>query len=324
MRNEIRESNERTTAIDQSRQNLHTPRCVILVIAGQDPTSREPVSSVEGFDLFSQIWNHLPALKTARYCHASVIFNNKILVCGGLTTSSYDDPTDSIEVFDLDNDPQEWKRFAVNLPIKVAAHKCVVYEDRLLIVGGADGKEFFDTIYELRLVPPYSSRLLCRMKKKRALHGVELFDDKLLIAGGMGAETDVEIYDITSNQCFEMPPLPSPVYQMATVRRDESMLLIGGIDKNGEVSNEIIGYESKTGWSEILLVMEDERASCLAVLVEDTLVVVDGAVQDEVKGKTDCFNFLPNSWTSLPSLSEIRCHSTAVVVNNAFCRPFTA
>lgn len=307
-----------TTTIERSCQNLVSGSCNLFVIAGQDPTSRQPLSCVEGFDMFNQTWTYLPALKTARYCHATVFFENQLLVCGGFTTSSFDDPTDSIEVFDLNDNPPEWKPFSVSLPIKVAAHRCVLYENRLLLLGGTYEKEFLDTIYELLLVPPYSSRLLCHMKRKRAFHGVELFSDKVLIAGGMEAETGVEIYDITRNQCMEMPPLPSPLYQMATVSRDESMLLIGGISKTKKVSNEIIEYDLKTGRSKVLLPMEIERPCCLAVLFENTLVVVDGLVKEDAGSTTDCFNFSSNSWEKLPSLPTIRGHSTAVAVNNAF------
>ena len=85
--------------------------------------------------------------------------------------------------------------------------------------SGRTKDDFLDTIYELLLVPPYSCKLLCYMKKKRAVHGAELFGDNVLIAGGEGAEADVEIFDITRNECVEMPPLLHPRAEMATVRR---------------------------------------------------------------------------------------------------------
>ena len=111
----------------------------------------------------------------------------------------------------------------------------------MLIIGGEteeDGE--FDTIYELLLVLPYSFKWLCHMKKKRALHGAELFDDKVLIAGGDGTEADVEMFDITRNECVEMPPLLYPRLLMATVGRDDSMLSIGGQDDEKKSSSDII------------------------------------------------------------------------------------
>ena len=153
-----------------------------------------------------------------------------------------------------------------------------------------------DTIYELLLVSPYSSRLFCHTKKYRFAHGVELFDDKVLIAGGQGGKTDVEIFDIRRNQCIrrriqciEMPPLPSPVSYMATVRRDDTMLLIGRGSEEGKCSNEIIQYDHKTGQSEVQLIMEKERVACSAVLQQNKLVMIGDTGKNEKA--VDCFNF---------------------------------
>ena len=165
-----------------------------------------------------------------------------------------------------------------------------------------------DTIYELLLVPPYSSKLLCHMKRKRALHGVELFGSKVLMAGGHGAETDVEIFDIARNECVEMlTPLPTRVYGMGTVRRGDTMLLIGGFkcmleNKDTVVSNVIIEYDFKTGQSKVVLAMEKKRAGCHCVCRENTLIVVGGAKGDLTA--VDCLDFLSNSWKKLPSMAD--------------------
>jgi hypothetical protein len=241
-----------TIAVESLQMSVNSKSTDIVVIAGCNPRTDKSLSSVERFNLVNQTWTQLPRLKIARAASAAVIFKNQVFICGGGRTDPYS-PLDSIEVLDLNGNPPEWHDFFVNLPIKVAGHKCVVHGDRLLIIGGHIMKrgESLDTIYELLLVPPYSSKLLCHMKKKRALHGVELFDDKVLIAGGEGAKTDVEIFDIARNECVEMPPLPSPLFGMGTVRRGDTMLLIGGMENIDEkkTSNEIIEYDSKTGQS---------------------------------------------------------------------------
>ncbi|CAB4022229.1 phage structural [Paramuricea clavata] len=218
----------------------------IVVVGGVGPETDKALSSVERFNFFNQTWTPLAELKMGRFGAAAVVFENQILVCGGVIGDNSDEPTDSIEVLDLNVNPPTWQEFAGNLPIEACAHKCVVYGNRLLIIGGGTNEKNFDTIYELLLVPPYSSKLLCHRKKGRAAHGVELFHDKVLIAGGKGTETDVEIFDITRNECVEMPPLPTPLWGMATVRRDDTMLLVGGQD-NENNSNEIIEYDFKSG-----------------------------------------------------------------------------
>ena len=237
MVNEIREGLQRITiAIENLQKSFRNVADVvnamnndIVVIGGLDPTTKKGLSSVEHFSFFNKTWTPLAELNTARAYSAAVVFENQILVCGGSTSFSPLNPTDSIEVLDLNDNPPTWQRFAVNLPVKVAGHKCVVYGNRLLIiVGRTDKSKVSDTIYELLLVPPYSCKLLCRMKKKRAFFAAQLFGDKVLIAGGVHAEADVEIFGITRNECVEMPPLLYPRANMATVRRDDGVLLIGG------------------------------------------------------------------------------------------------
>ncbi|XP_028403185.1 kelch domain-containing protein 8A-like isoform X1 [Dendronephthya gigantea] len=298
--------------------------CEIFVIGGLDIEAKKIVSSVEKFSLFNQTWAPLPELITPRCHFAAVVFQNQILVCGGSSSRLLRNGLDSIEVFDLNNHTPEWKHFSVNLPVKVAGHKCVVYGNRLLIIGGwaklSEYLEHLDTIYELLLVPPYSSKLLCRMKKKRAYHGVELFDDKVLIAGGngcIGAQSDVELFDITRNECVEMPPLPSPVKTLATVRRDDTMLLIGGLDDKKNVSNKVIQYDHKTGKSEVLLVMETQLIGCAAVFQENMLVVIGGGNKVPIKkgiNEVNGYNFSSRSWKKLPSMNEQRYLSSAIVV----------
>jgi hypothetical protein len=153
------------------------------------------------------------------------------------------------------------------------------------------------------------------MKKKRAFHGLELFDDKVLIVGGFGAETDVEILDIARNECVEMPPLPSPVMYMGTVRRGDTMLLIGGVEiiDTDKFSNEIIEYDFKTGQSKVLLAMKTGRAYCSCITRGNALIVIGGAGDDPVA--VGCFDFLSNSWKRLASMAEGRIFASAVVVN---------
>jgi hypothetical protein len=303
-----------TIAVESLQKSVNSKNTAIVVIAGRNPKTDKDISSVERFNLFNQTWTQLPGLKIARRLSGAVMFNNQIIVCGGYSDS--DGRLDSIEVLDLNGNPPEWHEFFVNLPIKVAGHKCVVHGNRLLIIGGRTKPgEKLDTIYELLLVPPYSSKLLCHMKKKRVFHGVELFAGKVLIAGGIRVETDVEIFDIARNECVEMPPLPSPVCGMGTVRRGNTMLLIGGkenIDED-QVSNKIIEYDFETGQSKVLLAMKTWRAYCSCVCRGNTLIVIAGAKDDHAA--VDCFDFLSNSWKSLPSMAEARILASAVVVN---------
>ena len=317
MVNEMREGMQRITIaienLQKSSRNVadvvNAMNSDIVVIGGVDSTTKKVLSCVERFNFINKTWTPLAELNTARDFHAAVVFENQILVCGGNISYPTLNRIDSIEVLDLDDNPPTWREFAVNLPVKVSGHKCVVYGNRLLIIGGRTEKDVLDTIYELLLVPPYSCKLLCHMKKKRAFHAAELFDDKVLIAGGVGTVADVEIFDITRNECVEMPSLLYPRAFMATVRRDDSMLLIGGQENDDKFSNDIIEYDFKTGLSKVLMEMESETFGCSAVYSGNILVVI-------CRPSVDCFSFSTNSWKKLPSITNARIGACATLVNN--------
>ena len=321
MMSEMREGMQRITiAIEKLEKSSRNVADVvnainpdIVLIGGVDGT-KKILSSAERFNFLDQTWTPLAELKTARVLHAAVVFENQILVCGGTTSVDNLNGIDSIEVLDLNDNPPTWHEFAVNLPVKVYGHKCVVYGNRLLIIGGVTEEDnVSDTIYELLLVLPYSSKLLCHMKKKRMLHGAELFDDKVLIAGGKGTEADVEMFDITRNECVEMPPLLYLRSFMATVGHDDTMLLIGGQDDEKNSSSDIIQYDVKTGQSKVLTKMKTGGFGCSAVCSGNTLVVMGYSDEDCL---VECFNFLTNSWKKLPCMSSVRLFACAVVVNN--------
>ena len=316
MMNEMREAIQRLTlAIERLEKSSQNVTKVIkfmnndIVVIGGIGEDGKLHGFVQRFNFHTQTWTPLTELKVGHIFSQAVLFKNQILVCGGATSSSLDDCTDSMEILDLNSNPPTWQHFAVNLPIKVSGHKCIVYGNRLLIIDGRTKAYFFYTIYELLLVPPYSFKLLCHMKRKRVGHGVELFDNKVLIACGVGAETDVEVFDITKNECVEMPLLLFPCKFMATVRRDDTMLLIGG--KNN--SKDIIEYDFKTGQSKVLLVMETETSFCSAVCNGNMLILI-GDKSDLCL--VTAFNFLSNSWKKLPCTAAPRSIASVVVVNH--------
>ena len=152
---------------------------------------------------------------------------------------------------------------------------------------------------------------------------MELFDDKILIAGGStsgsdkGGLSNVEIYDISKNQCKEMAPLPSVLMDMATVGWKSNMILVGGADDEGVVTNAVIAYDFETGKSKALPSMEREREGATAVVFENTIVVM-GGMNEERKcvDSVESFNFLLNSWKELPSMIEPRAWATACFVKS--------
>ena len=321
MREEMKRMTTEANNVKQSLQSLSdsnyktNSRKDIVALGGV--VSGEPVAFAERFSWIDNKWTPLQQMKENRSGAAAVVFENKILVCGGRTLAGHG--TDSIEVMDMNQRPEQWLDFPAKLPLKCRGHKCVVYGNRLLVIGGytdVNEDEASDGIHEVLLVPPYSSKLLCRMNLRRCYHAVELFNDKILIVGGLTSRnfldstSNVEMYDITNNKCKEVAELPSAVWGMATVRWDDNVILMGG--SGNQVINTVIAYDIKTGESKALPSMKSRRSRCAAVVSGNKIVVLGGYDAGKYVSTVECFDFISHSWIELPSMMQPRYFMAAV------------
>ena len=318
MTNNVNNIKHSLQSLHNSGRNIMHSRNDVVVIGG---AYDKPLSFVERFTWFDGKWTSLEQLKESRVGATAVVFDNQILISGGGTRTGI---TDSMEIMDTNEKPERWVEFPAKLPLKCHGHKCVVYGGCLLVIGGLTNEgRVSDAIHEVLLVPPYSSRLLCRMRQRRCYHGVELFGDKILIAGGMTSTDrkdilrDVTVYDVSKNECSDMAPLPFAVCSMATVGWDDNVILVGGMDGTGNAVDAVVAYDVRTGKSKALPSMRSRRAGCAAVVSRNSIVVMGGSCEEdeadeEVLDLVECFSFLFHTWDVLPAMIEPRAFTTAV------------
>jgi N-acetylneuraminic acid mutarotase len=294
-----------------------------LVIAGGiNETGR--LNTVEMFSVSNGTWATLQPLRKARQGASSVVYDNKVFVIGGYVSTC---GTKSMETLSMNavhgNQSIAWKNVPVVLPGKFHAHRSVIYNGRLIVIGGYDAEKdaCSEGINEVSPVPPYTNKLLATMPQKRWFHGVALFGDKIVIVAGVQGMSyrenlkSVVLYDITKNECQKLAPLPYSVSEMATVKwGDDNVIVAGGVDSNGKPLNKVLMYNIVTQKSHMLPEMKYKRQGCVAAVVRDTVIVMGG--KDEkgtflksVKG----FRFDTYSWQELPELHEGRHCATAVV-----------
>ena len=281
-------------------------------------------NSVEMFCLINKTWTLLQPMKECRGCASSVVDNNHIFVHGGYNKSEV---MKSIQKLSLNavhiDQTASWEQILAELPGNLCGHGSVVYNGRLIIIGGYKWNfdAISDTITEMSVVPPYIHKLLATMPQTRLLHGVALFCDKILILGGEVSSNaqqnlaSILLYDITMNECKELAPLPYPVSQMATVKwGDDSVILAGGRDSNRQTLNKVLLYNIKTQKSHMLPDMKYNRSGCVAAVVKDTVIVMGGkdGRKDDLKS-VECFRFDRYTWEELPEMHEARFWATAVV-----------
>ena len=278
------------------------------------------LNSVEMFSLATKTWTPLQPMKVCRQEASSVVYRNQIVVTGGkgkhnVTKSVENLPLNAVLV----DHSIPWGKVPVELPGKLVGHCSVVYNGRCIVIEGydVDKKAFSDSVTEISLGPPYTSKLLSTMPQARCYHSVAIFDDKILIIAGRNpaALRSVVMYDITKNEWQGLAPLPYMVSEMAAVKiNDYSVTIMGGVERPGEVLNKVLLYNIKTQKSHELPDMTYKRHGCVAAVVRDTVIVMGGQgerknVLDTVEG----FRFDRNSWEELPPMHEARCWATAVV-----------
>ena len=298
----------------------------IFIVGGLHKQSRGYVKnkSTECFTWADQTWTLLDsAVFEGRHNTCSFLYQGQMVVAGGYDNDN--NMTNTMKCLNIADPAATWKNFTVNLPVKCTSHKIVSHNDQLFMSGGyvkpsARGQsKLSDAVYEVQLVPPYSSKILTRLPRSRSYHGMEMFDQKLFILGGYDDEkttASVVQYDLIKNECKEMPPLPYAVDEMATVLWRNNVLVIGGEYKDNALSK-VAMYDVITGRSQMLPCMKHKRRGCTAVLTGNVVVVMGGRNEnDEDLKSVECFDLERQVWQHLPDMLETRTFATAVVKPN--------
>ena len=294
-----------------------------VVIAGGYNRGRN-LNSVEMFSLSTQTWTPLQRMRECRSRASSVVYNNQVVVTGGLGNNGSIKSMERLSTSAVQGDQSiTWEKFTAELPGRLYGHCSVVYNGRLIVIGGFDKDKHAcsDSITEVSLVPPYTTKLLATMPQGRRYHGVAIFGDKIVIVAGTPdvwsseALRSVVMYDVTKNECKELAPLPYPVCSMATVKwGDQNVMIMGGDDIDDEPLNKVLTYNIKTQKSRMLPDMKYKRGGCVAAVIRDTVIVMGGSDGRGNYLKTvESFNFDRYSWNELPEMHNATADATAVV-----------
>jgi N-acetylneuraminic acid mutarotase len=287
---------------------LNTPREDILIAGGLGAEY-----SAEIFSWEKNGWYEISQMNKRHLGASSFISNDQLFVVRGCTKT--------IEILDLNELPLKWMEFSEKLPHKSFYHQAVVYQQRVIHIGGYNFSEAktSNVISELQLTSPCTLKELCQMPQTRDCHGAEAFEDKVLILGGKDDDGDVLDsvleFDPTKNECKELPSLPHPMRGMATVRWRDQVVVLGGRDKDRQVLNDVFMYDCKTDRTTVLPSMLEKRYTCCAVITGNTIVVMGGQNDDDdFPSSVECFTMGGSTWKYLPSMNEERPDAVAEVL----------
>ena len=287
---------------------LNTPREDILIAGGYDD-----ITGTEIFSWEKNGWFEVSPMNEGHVGASSFIYKAQLFVAGGRRSKQ-------IETLDLSVLPLKWRKFPGKLPYGCRYHQTVVYQERVIHIGGFYFGEWSNMISELQLTSPYNVKDLCQMPKPWECHGAEIFEDKVLILGGQKSFACEDLdsvleFDVKTNQCKEMPPLPRSLRSMATVQWRDQVVVLGGQGKDYEVLNDAFMYDIKTGKITVLPSMLEKRCGFCAVITGDTIVVMGGEnEEDENLNSVECFTMGGSTWKYLPVMNNERFYAAAEVL----------
>ncbi len=292
---------------------LNTPREDILIAGGDGYFGSDPSKSTEIYSWQKNGWFEVSPMNKEHKEASSFIYNDQLFVVGGQYS-------ETIETLDLNELPLKWTKFRGELPYKCDDHQTVLYQQRVIHIGGFnyDKRGHSNVISELQLTSPCTMKELCQMPEPRGRHGAVAFEDKVLILGGetSGDITDSVLeFDPKRKKCKDMPKLPFALTRMATVRWRDEVVVLGGLRKDNQVLNDVYMYNSKTGKTTALPSMSEKRRSCCAVITGNIIVVI-GGVNEESKCLTsaECFTMGSYTWEYLPAMNKARYFAVAEVL----------
>jgi hypothetical protein len=286
---------------------FNTPREDIL-IAGCNTLNTWKTAEI--FSWEKNGWYEISQMNEGHAAASSFVYNDQLFVVGGMCTKT-------IETLDLNELPLKWMEFSDELPYESYYHQTVVCKQRVIHIGGYNDDEVktSNVISELQLTSPCTLKELCQMPQPRLCHGAEAFEDKVLILGGIYNKVVLDSvleFDPEKNECKELPSLPHPMREMATVRWRYQVVVLGGRDKNDQVLNDVFMYDCKTGKITVLPSMLETRYECCAVITGNTIVVMGGENDDyDDLSSVECFTMGGSTWKYLPSMNEERSKAVA-------------
>jgi hypothetical protein len=276
--------------------------------------------SVEVFNMATKTWRPLSEMNECRSGASSVLYQGHMIVTGGdYGLFQY---LDSVEELNLAEQDGHWVNSPFKLPVLSSDHACVVYQNSVFLIGGSASfeNETHDTIHEIQLIPPYTSRLLTKMPTPIRDHGAEIVNDKIYIIGGSttgpynSTTNTVLMFDPATNTCTELKSLPHRVSMMATVTWKDNVVVLGGKDNQSNTLNTVILYDVTKESHRMLPEMTKKRSCCTAVIIGDNIIAMGGYDETGTDlNSVECYNFQTNSWTEFPDMAKARACATAVV-----------
>jgi N-acetylneuraminic acid mutarotase len=267
-------------------------------------------------------WKSITKMPTARWFPGTAVYDGKIYVIGGNTSSSTA-PLKVVEVYNPASDTWETK---TSIPTRRAQVSACTYNGKIYVIGGSSGPSNWTPVPDNYIYDPASDTWSkgADMPSPRTELALVAVKDKIYAIGGIdGSSTgskSVDIYDPAANSWSKGADMPTARGTMPACALDGKIYVFGG--SNGNASNwnhyatvEMYDIETNT-WS-AKKDMPFSRSHLSGCVLNNKIFALGGTEIDKNMSYAAMASYNPqtNTWESEPSMITAREAFKAVVVN---------
>jgi len=210
------------------------------VIGGCSATDDAVTNLLWSYSTTTKKWEKLlPAMPTKRSLTTSQVYDDRLIVCGGLLQDKT--ASDIVEILDLAT--KKWSKVQ-SIPDKLCRANCTICEDTMYLVGGIeDGQMATSKVYKVHLPSLLQSKATASpvwefVKNTPSCHSaVASFGGHILVIGGQlkqRAISSLFLYNPTSN-CWEyLGDMPVSRAHCRAALLDGKIIVVGGFTDGRE------------------------------------------------------------------------------------------
>ena len=212
--------------------------------------------------------------------------NFGLAVIDGFLTSvgGYDnDYTNTLLSLTGEGERRQWSEIFPPMPTPRSYVACVTTEQALIVAGGKVVKDAIETVEVMNIDTNQWTAIKSVPQKSQYLSVISV-GDTLYITGDDNSVFTCSIPDLLSSATTGSSPVPYvwknisdlPVIDSTLVSFDGHILAIGGDMGGGKPTSNVYRYDFNTESWAVISQLQKKRIDCLAVALEDSVVVVGG------------------------------------------------
>ena len=277
--------------------------------------------SLEVFNWSTKTWT---LIENCLFFHSSFsfLYGKKIMICGG----------GRIEFLNLSENGFTSNVFPACLP---SSDNGILFENRIITFGWS--------VQETSLERPWKSTVLIQgnqnVHRDHGTYALERSGNNIFVIGFPPTQytgTQIQRYDVTSNELITLTTLPYVVYNMTTVTYKDNIIILGGQSSQdyyhsgrSDVSwtplSDVLMYNIHSLECKRLPSMLQARSRCAAVIMGDVIVVMGGKTTKEKEYDRGCRKYPEplqtaeyyvigdTTWHELPAMNVARAEAAACV-----------